>query len=103
MDGIDEGVELEVPAQPPRRMEVLADPLPQVARFADVDHRAKPILHQVDARAVRQLAQLVSNVLRRGHDSSMPENRRAFKGTGRCPRCFCALKVKRALTSLPSR
>jgi len=41
MDGFDQRVEFQVPAQPARRMEILAHPLAQIARLAHVNDRAE--------------------------------------------------------------
>ena len=45
----------------------LADALPQITRLADVDDGAEAILVQVDARLVRDLRELVANVIGDGH------------------------------------
>jgi len=50
MDGLDQRVNFQVPSHPPRRMKILAHAFAQVARLADVNDRAEPVLHQVDAR-----------------------------------------------------
>src|SRR5207248_10321175 len=57
VNGFDQRHELQIPAHPPRRVEILADAFPQIARLADVNHRPKPVLHQINTRLVRQLAQ----------------------------------------------
>ena len=44
VDRLDEGIELQIPARAARRMEILAHAFAQIARFADVDDRAEPIL-----------------------------------------------------------
>src|SRR5665213_2228567 len=41
MNRLDQRVELEVPAHPPRRMEISGDTLAQITRLADVNDRAK--------------------------------------------------------------
>ena len=76
VDGFDERLELQVPAKPPRWMEILAHALAQVARLADVDHRAEAVLHQVHARLVRQLAQFFADRLGRRHGRNMADGRR---------------------------
>ena len=55
-NSLDQRVELEVPAHAARRMKILADSLAQIARFAHINDRAKPVAHQIDARFVRQRA-----------------------------------------------
>ncbi len=65
MDGFDQRPELQVPSQSSRRLEILADPFAQVARLAGVNHRSEAVAHQINARLVRQPAELFANVL--GH------------------------------------
>src|SRR5258707_6337715 len=62
MNRIHQRLELEVPAHPPGRLEILANALAQVAGLADVDNRAEPVAHQVDAWLVRQGANLLADV-----------------------------------------
>ena len=73
VDGIDEGVELQVPAHAARRVEVLVHALAQIPRLAHVDDRAEAVLHQIHARLVGKLAEFVPNVIRHGHGGSMAE------------------------------
>ena len=49
-------------------MEVLADPLAQRTGLAHIDHRAKPVTHQVHTRLVRELADLAANAIVDRHD-----------------------------------
>ena len=65
VNGLDQCLELQVPAQPPRRLEILAHPLAQVARLAHVDNRPETVAHQVNARFVRHGTELFADVL--GH------------------------------------
>src|SRR5439155_22935071 len=67
-NGLDQRVELQVPAHPPRRVKILAHPPAQIARLADIYHGPEPVLHQVNARLMRQLAQLLPNLIRNSHD-----------------------------------
>src|SRR6267143_6589361 len=48
-------------------MEILANSLAQIPRFADIDHSPKAVLHQVHTGLMGQLTQLVPYLLRRGH------------------------------------
>ena len=73
VNGFDQGVELEIPAHPPRRMKILANPLAEIARLANVDDGAEAVLHEVHARLVGKLAELVPNGFGCWHDSSLPE------------------------------
>ena len=66
VDGLDEGFELQIPAQPAGRLEVLGDALAQIARLAHIDDRAEAVAHQVDAGLMRQRAQLFANGVRHG-------------------------------------
>ena len=52
-DGLDQGLELQVPAQPPGGLEILADALAQIPRLTHIDHRPEAVTHQVNARLVR--------------------------------------------------
>src|SRR2546425_11597040 len=79
VDSLDQRVELQVPAQPSRRMKILAHPLPQIARFAGVNHRPKPVLHEINTRFVRQLAQLAANLIRDGHRENVTQKREGAK------------------------
>ena len=63
VDRLDEGFEFQVPAQTARGLEIMAHALAQIARFAHIDDRAEPVAHQVNARFVRQDAQLLANVI----------------------------------------
>jgi hypothetical protein len=63
MDGIDEGVEFEVPALAAGGVEVLGDALAEIAGLADVDDSAETVFHQVDTGFVRHGAELVSDVI----------------------------------------
>lgn len=49
-------------------MEVLADPLAQRTGLAHIDHRTKPVTHQVHPRLVRELADLAANAIVDRHD-----------------------------------
>ena len=49
-------------------MEISADPLAQIARLADVNDRAEPVLHQINARLVRHFAELFANLIIDRHD-----------------------------------
>ena len=64
---LDQRVEFQVPAHAPRRMEILADAFAQVARLADVNDRAEPVPHQVDARLMRQRAEFFADGFGRRH------------------------------------
>src|SRR5262245_57257209 len=64
---LDQGAELQVPAQSTGRMEVLAHALAQIARLADVDDGSEAVAHQVNARFMRQEAELFANGLSHGH------------------------------------
>ncbi len=73
---LSQGVELEVPAHAAGGMKILGDALAQIARFAHVDDRAKPVAHQIDARFVRQRANLFSKEF--GHNQTFyPKMRKA--------------------------
>src|SRR5207245_10739241 len=74
VDRVDQRVEFEVPAHPARGMEILADALAQIAGFADVNHSPEAVLHQVDARFMRQLAELIAYLVRYRHTITMPRN-----------------------------
>jgi hypothetical protein len=67
MDGIDQRVELQIPPHPSRGLKVGTYPLAQIPGLADVYDRPEPVLHQVDARLMRQLPDFLSNLFRRGH------------------------------------
>jgi hypothetical protein len=67
---VHQRVQLQIPTHAARRMEVLGDAFAEIARFADVNDGAKAILHQIDAGFVRQLAELVSDVIGRWHAAS---------------------------------
>src|SRR6185436_2390851 len=56
MNGVDERIKLEIPTLPAGGMKILRNAAAQIARFADVNDRAEPVLHQVDARFVRHRA-----------------------------------------------
>ena len=60
-NGVHQCPELGIPAQAPRGLEVLADAPAQVARLAHVNDRAKPVLHEVDTRFVREIADLAAD------------------------------------------
>src|SRR6185369_13290489 len=79
VDRLDQRVEFQVPAQAPRRMKVLAHPLTQITRLADVNHRSEAVLHQVNARLVRQLAQLAADRVRHWHDRNFTQRRAGAK------------------------
>ena len=49
-------------------MEVLANPSPKVSGFANIDHRAESIFHQIHTRLVGKLADLVTNVIVDWHE-----------------------------------
>jgi hypothetical protein len=51
----------------PRRRDGWKYWLTQVARLADVNDRAEPVLHQIDARFVRQDAQFFADGFSRRH------------------------------------
>ncbi len=68
VNGVDQGVELQIPTHAAGRMEIGADALAQVAGFADINDRAETVLHQIDARLVRQIADFFANLFVRGHD-----------------------------------
>ena len=63
VNGVGQRLEFQVPAQAPRRLEILADALAQIPRFPHVDHGAKAVPHQVDARLVGQRAQFLADVV----------------------------------------
>ena len=67
VDGLDEGVELEVPAHAPRSLKILGDAAAEVARLADVNHRAEAVLVQIHAGPVRHLRELAADVVGDGH------------------------------------
>ena len=67
VDGIDERVELEIPAHPPRRMKILADPFAQIPGLPHVDDRAEAILVQIHPGPVGHLGKLVPDMIRDGH------------------------------------
>ena len=48
-------------------MEILADALAQIARLADVNDRAEPVPHQIDARFVGERAQFFADGFSRRH------------------------------------
>jgi hypothetical protein len=73
----DEGVEFQIPPQPPSGMKILTDPFPQVASFPHVNDRSKAIFHQVHPRLVGQLTQFVPHCFCFGHGVIMP-NRDVF-------------------------
>ena len=68
VDGIDQGVELEIPAHASRGMEVLGDPLAKVASLPDVNDRAESVFVQVDTRTVRYRGQFISDVVSDRHE-----------------------------------
>ena len=70
VDRIDQRVELQIPSHPPRRLKILRHAFPQIARLADVDHRAEPVLVQIHARLVRHLRKLVPDVFAVRHRAS---------------------------------
>jgi hypothetical protein len=74
VNGLDERVELQIPAQPPRGMKILAHALAEIARLPDVDDRAETILHKVHARPVRKLAEFVPDVFGRRHGVNVPND-----------------------------
>ena len=92
VDGIDQGVELEIPAHAPRGVEVLGDPLAKVASLPDVNDRAESVFVQVDTRTVRYRGQFISDVVSDRHGprtaSSGPDRQHSlFPGVlpvGRC-------------------
>ena len=57
-DAVEQRERLAIVMMPPTRMKILADALEQIARLADIDDAVEPILEQVHARLVRQLAHL---------------------------------------------
>jgi len=67
MDGVDERIELHVPALSPRWMEILADALAKIPRLAHIDHCAKAVLHQVDTGLVRHRPEFLSDLFGGGH------------------------------------
>ena len=76
VNGIDQRPELQVPAHLSRRMKILGDAPAQIPGFADINHRAKPIFHQVNAGFMGQLTQFLANMFARRHSHTMPEQRR---------------------------
>src|SRR5436190_1538689 len=60
---IDQRIKFQVPALPARRMKILTDSFAEIARLAYVNHCAKPILHQVDSRFMRNLAKFTFDVI----------------------------------------
>jgi hypothetical protein len=83
VDGLDEGVELEVPAQAAGGLEVGADPFAQVAGLADVDDAAEAVLVQVDTRFVGCLGELVTNDLVDRHGGGVTDDRGRVTEHGR--------------------
>ena len=77
---LDQRVEFQVPAHAPRRVEILADAFAQVARLADVNDRAKPVFHQIDARLVRQGADFLADGFSRRHGGISTQRRKGAKG-----------------------
>src|ERR1043165_3080006 len=73
VNGIDQGVEFEVPPHSPGGMKILADPPTQISCLAHANHRSEALLHQLDAGFVRQLAQLIPNLICHRHQLSMAE------------------------------
>ena len=76
---LDERVEFQVPAHAPRRMEILADALAQIARLADINDRAEPVLHQIHARLVRQRADFFADGFGRRHNGISTQRREDAK------------------------
>jgi hypothetical protein len=60
-------------------MEILVHAFAQVARLADVNDRAEPVLHQVDARFVRQDAQFFADGFSRRHNGISTQSRQGAK------------------------
>ena len=70
VDGLDQGVEFQVPTHAARGMEISADAFAQIARLADVNDRAEAVLHQVNARLVRHFGKFLPNLFGGGHAGS---------------------------------
>src|SRR5438477_1072524 len=85
VDRIDQRIELEVPTHSAGGMEILADPLAQIASFANVNHSPEAVLHEVNARFMRQLAQLIADLVRYRHTL-------LCQGMGRSARCSAVFK-----------
>lgn len=54
-------------------MKILTDAPPQIPSFPNVNDGAKPVFHQINARFVRQLAELLADFVRHWHKRNMPE------------------------------
>ena len=78
VDGVGQRLELQVPAHAPGGLEILAHPLAQVPRLADIDHRPEAVAHQVDARLVGQRAQLLADLVGYGHAGSSLQHNPPF-------------------------
>src|SRR5437016_5970592 len=89
-------------------MKILAHALAQITRFADVNHSAEPVLHQINARFVRQLAQLAANLFSDWHGRNFTQRRERAKEflntdgkTQRCGISRCEKSVARLTRLLP--
>ena len=65
VDRFNQRLELQIPAETPRRLKIVAHPLAQISRFTHVDHRPKTITHQVDSGLVRERVQFLADIF--GH------------------------------------
>src|ERR1043166_189141 len=79
VDGFDQRLELQVPTQPARGLEIKTDTLAQIAGLADVNDGAKPVAHQVNARSVRQRTKFLAYVIGYCHaDTNLRSQLRIF-------------------------
>src|SRR5438552_2206504 len=67
VNSFHERFEFQIPTYPPRRLEILGHALAQIPGFANINNRPEPVAHQVDARFMRQAADLLANVLCQFH------------------------------------
>ena len=67
VNAFDERAEFEVPTHAAGRLEILGDAFAEVAGFADVDDRAEAVAHKINARLVREVAQLFLDVVGQRH------------------------------------
>ena len=63
VNAFDKSAEFEVPAHPAGRLEVLGDAFPQIASFADINHGAEAVAHEVDPGLMREIAKLFLDVV----------------------------------------
>jgi hypothetical protein len=68
VDGLDQGVEFQIPTHAARGMKIGADAFAQIARLADIDDRAETVLHQIHARLMRQISDLLAYLIVGGHE-----------------------------------